>query len=96
MDPSIGRFTCSGGKKSAVNGTFAYINLFLSPSVPSERRPFYESFRRVLTAKGEKLYLSLNGNRTPTCYLLWEDFLGCCSLKLVRDHVEGFTHEVPA
>lgn len=93
MDPSIGKFTCSGGKKSAVNGTFAYINLFLSPS---DRRSFHKSFSWILTTKGEKLYLSLNGNRTPTCYLLWEDFHGRCSPKLVRDYVEGFTHEVPA
>lgn len=92
MDPSIGRFTCSGGKRSPVNGTFAYINLFLSSSVPSERRLFHESFQWVLTAEGEKFYLSLNGNRTPTCYLLWEDFLGCCSPELVGDRSEGFTH----
>ena len=38
-------------------------------SVPSERRSFHKSFRQVLMAKGEKLYLSLNGNRIPTCYL---------------------------
>lgn len=60
MDPSIGGFTCSGGKKSSVNGTFAYINLFLSPSVPSERRLFHESFQWVLTAEGEKPYLFLS------------------------------------
>lgn len=101
MDPPVGRFTCSGGKKSSVNGTFAYINLYSDLFLPSEPWTFHGSLRRALTAKAtsERVYLSLNGNRIPTCYFLWEDFLGCCSPrapKLVRDYVEGFTHEVSA
>lgn len=54
MDPPVDRFTCSGGKKSSVNGTFAYISLFSSPSLPSDSWFFHKSLRRVLTAKATK------------------------------------------
>lgn len=80
MDPPVGRFTCSGGKKSSINETFAYINLF-SRAHPSFRIVGLSrgSLRRVLMGSqsytGEGFYLSLNGNRIPTCYFLWEDFL---------------------
>ncbi|KAL0107227.1 hypothetical protein PUN28_015631 [Cardiocondyla obscurior] len=71
-----GRFTCSGGKKIRRSMELLHILIYfrVHPFLPREG-PILQSFRRVLTAEAEELYLSLNGNRTPTCYLLWEDFL---------------------
>lgn len=79
-------FTCSGGKTLRSMGLLHILIYFGShpflPSVAFSR----ESLRQVLTAEGA--YLSLNGNRIPTCYFLWEGFLGCCSphaLEFVRE-----------
>lgn len=63
------------------NGTFAYINLFSSPSLASESATALSRISEVgIDGYGRlEIYLSLNGNRISTCYFLWEDFLDCCS-----------------
>lgn len=69
-------------EKSLTDGTFAYINLFRG-GILSFRAANPSPFHSRILETGidgrntvEGLYLSLNGNRIPTCYFLWEDFLG--------------------
>lgn len=68
-------------EKSFADGTFAYINLFQGGilSFRAERAPFTDLLEMGIDGRStpsKDLYLSLNGNRIPTCYFLWEDFLG--------------------
>lgn len=67
--------------------TFAYINLFLVkkhpfflPSFDHKKFPFTVILETEGIDESRNLYLSLNGNWIPTCYFLWEDFPGYCSL----------------
>lgn len=80
--------------------TFAYINPIQGAilSFRAERVLFTNLFETGIEGRNTVagLYLSFNGNRIPTCYFLWEDFLGSRSFGVrtresLRDYVEGFT-----
>lgn len=52
------------------------------PSVSNESLSRISWWVLTIETPSEESYLSLNGNRIPTCYFLWEDFLGCWSCRV--------------